>query len=124
MVRTVLLVDDEADIRTIARISLSRVGGWETLSAENGEQALATASASLPDLILLDVMMPGMDGPTVLARLRADPRTAHIPVIFLTAKVQRGDVGHYVSLGALGAIAKPFDPMRLPLDVKRLLERA
>lgn len=124
MIRTVLLVDDEEDIRTIAQISLARVGGWETLLAGSGPEALRIAAEKLPDLVLLDVMMPHMDGPAVLAALRADPHTAQLPVIFLTARVQRGDLGHFVALGALGAIAKPFDPMRLPQEIRRLVERA
>lgn len=122
-IRKVLLVDDEEDIRTIGQICLSRVGGWDTLLAKSGEEALAIAAAEQPDVILLDVMMPNMDGPTVLARLRADPATAAIPVVFLTAKVQRGDLGHYVALGARGAIPKPFDPMRLHHEVRRIVER-
>lgn len=122
-IRKVLLVDDEEDIRTIGQICLSRVGGWETLVAANGNDALRIAAAERPDVVLLDVMMPGMDGPTVLARLRANADTAGIPVVFLTAKVQRGDLGHYVALGARGAIPKPFDPMRLPLEVRRIVER-
>ncbi|MFN7145523.1 MAG: response regulator [Myxococcota bacterium] len=124
MIRKVLLVDDEEDIRTIGHICLSRVGGWQTLLADGGEQALRIAAAEQPDVVLLDVMMPGMDGPAVLAHLRREPRTATIPVIFLTAKIQRGDFGHYVALGALGAIPKPFDPMRLPQEVRRMVERA
>jgi CheY-like chemotaxis protein len=123
-IRKVLLVDDDEDIRTIGHICLSRVGGWETLLAASGEEGLRIAEAELPDVVLLDVMMPGMDGPTVLARLRANPVTAGIAVVFLTAKVQRGDLGHYVALGARGAIAKPFDPMRLPHEVRRIVARA
>ncbi len=122
-IRKVLLVDDEEDIRTIGQICLTRVGGWVTFLASNGEDALRMAEAERPDVVLLDVMMPGMDGPTVLARLRANPLTAGIPVVFLTAKVQRGDLGHYVALGARGAIPKPFDPMRLPHEVRRIVDR-
>lgn len=122
-IRTVLLVDDEEDIRTIGQICLTRVGGWVTFLAANGEDALRIAAVERPDVVLLDVMMPEMDGPTVLARLRANPLTAGIPVVFLTAKVQRGDLGHYVALGARGAIPKPFDPMRLPHEVRRIVER-
>jgi CheY-like chemotaxis protein len=121
-IRKVLLIDDEEDIRTIGQICLSRVGGWETLVAPGGAEGLALALEEQPDVVLLDVMMPGMDGPTVLARLRADPRTAHIPVVFITARVQRGDLGHYVALGAHGAIPKPFDPMRLPAEIRKMVE--
>jgi CheY-like chemotaxis protein len=124
MIRTVLLVDDDDDIRTIARIALARLGGWETLLAGSGPEALRIATEKVPDLIVLDVMMPHMDGPAVLAALRADPRTARVPVVFLTARVRRGDAGHFAALGALGAIAKPFDPTRLPAELMRLVEGA
>ncbi|MDP2307537.1 MAG: response regulator [Pseudomonadota bacterium] len=123
LIRKVLLVDDDTDIRTIGQICLSGVGGWETVLAANGEEALRLAASERPDVVLLDVMMPGMDGPSVLARLRADPLTAAIPVVFLTANMHRADLGHYLALGARGAIPKPFDPMRLPNEVRRILER-
>ena len=121
MIQKVLLVDDEADIRTIGEICLSRVGGWRTALAAGGAEALALALSEQPDVILLDVMMPEIDGPETLRRLRADARTAHIPVIFLTARVQRADLREYVAMGAVGAIPKPFDPMRLAADVTRLV---
>jgi CheY-like chemotaxis protein len=121
-IERILVVDDEDDIRAIGQISLSHVGGWQVLLAANGEEALRIAAAERPDAILLDVMMPGLDGPSVLARLRADPATAAIPVVFLTAKVHRGELGHYIALGAVGAIAKPFDPMKLPEEIRRIVE--
>jgi CheY-like chemotaxis protein len=123
VIRKVLLVDDEVDIRTIGEICLSRVGGWTTVLAAGGAEAVALALDEQPDVILLDVMMPEVDGPETLRRLRADPRTAHIPIVFLTARVQRGDLRSYTAMGAVGAIAKPFDPMRLAADVQRLVER-
>ena len=121
MIQKVLLVDDEADIRTIGEICLSRVGGWRTVLAGGGVEAVALAISEQPDVILLDVMMPLVDGPETLRRLRADVRTAHIPVVFLTARVQRGDLRDYLAMGAVGAIPKPFDPMRLAADVARLV---
>src|SRR5690349_24969570 len=103
-IHKVLLVDDEDDIRTIGQVSLSRVGGWQTVLASSGADALTKAAAERPDLILLDVMMPGMDGPTTLARLRAQEATATTPVIFMTAKIQKQEVARYLELGAVGVI--------------------
>lgn len=123
-VRRVLLVDDEDDIRRIGEISLVHVGGFEVLMASSGAEAVELAVSEGPDVILLDVMMPGLDGPSTLAALRADARTASIPVVFLTAKVQRQEVERYRSLGAVGVIAKPFDPMALPEVVRALLRGA
>ncbi len=123
-IRKVLLVDDEDDIRTIGNLSLSRVGGWQTVLASSGAEAVTKAAAEQPDLILLDVMMPGMDGPTTFGRLRADPATATTPVIFMTAKVQKQEVARYLELGAVGVIAKPFDPMTLPGEIRRLVPGA
>ncbi|MBN1208559.1 MAG: response regulator [Myxococcaceae bacterium] len=120
-IRKVLLVDDEEDIRTVGRLSLSRVGGWETVLASSGAEALSRAAAEQPDLILLDVMMPGMDGPTTFAQLRAQEATARTPIIFMTAKIQKQEVARYLELGAVGVIGKPFDPMTLPSEIKRLL---
>ncbi len=123
-IRKVLLVDDEDDIRTIGQLSLSRVGGWQTVLAASGTEAVAKAAAEQPDLILLDVMMPGMDGPTTLGRLRAPEATAKTPVIFMTAKIQKQEVARYLELGAVGVIGKPFDPMTLPAEIKKLLPPA
>jgi two-component system OmpR family response regulator len=120
-IRKVLLVDDEDDIRIVGGLSLSRVGGWETLLAASGAEALVQATQERPDLILLDVMMPGMDGPTTFMRLRAQEATAHTHIIFMTAKIQRQEVARYLELGALGVISKPFDPMTLPAEIRRLV---
>ncbi len=121
ILRKVLLVDDEDDIRTVGNLSLSRVGGWQTLLASSGAEAVAQATAERPDLILLDVMMPGMDGPTTLSQLRAQEATASTPIIFMTAKIQKQEMTRYLELGALGVIRKPFDPMTLPTEIKKLL---
>ncbi len=122
-IQKVLMVDDEPDIRKIGLVSLRSVGKWTTISASSGEEALALAPREKPDLILLDVMMPGMTGPDVLARLRQSPETAAIPVIFMTAKVQRTEVDGYLALGAAGVISKPFDPMLLPQQIRAILEK-
>jgi two-component system, OmpR family, response regulator len=121
IIRKVLLVDDEEDIRTVGNLSLSRVGGWQTVLAASGAEAVSRAAAERPDLILLDVMMPGMDGPTTLGQLRAQEATAHTPIIFMTAKSQKQEVTRYLELGAIGVISKPFDPMTLPSEIKKLL---
>ncbi len=118
----ILLVDDEDDIRTIGEMSLSMVGQWDVLTAGDGPTAVEIALREQPDLILLDVMMPGMDGPTTFGKLRETPRTATIPVVFITAKVQKQEVERYMSLGALGVIAKPFDPMTLPDQIRALID--
>lgn len=120
-VQTILLVDDDEDIRTVAAISLSRVGGWEVLSARSGVEALELAATGRPDLILLDVMMPDLDGPATLARLKDHPETTEIPVVFLTARVQKQELARYVELGAIGVIAKPFDPMQLPRQILEIV---
>jgi CheY-like chemotaxis protein len=122
--RRILLVDDEPEIRAIARMSLEMVGHFEVRDFGSAEEALAAAAVVRPDLILLDVMMPRMDGLQVLARLRRIPVTAGTPVIFMTAKVQPSELAVYVALGAIGVIAKPFSPMALPDDVRRLWKRA
>lgn len=116
----VLLVDDDADIRAIARLSLERIGGWEVVEADGGEAALAAVRRGGPvDAVLLDVMMPGLDGPATLARLREEGLPAAVPVVFLTAKSQRVERERLLSLGAAGAIAKPFDPATLPRELAR-----
>lgn len=116
-----MLVDDEPDIRTVAEIALSAVGGWEVRLASSGEEALSQLAEAAADLILIDVMMPGMDGPAVLSRLRSDPRWTDLPAIFMTAKVQRREIDHYLALGACGVIPKPFDPMELPQQIRALV---
>lgn len=120
MLRTVLLVDDEPDIRTIGAMSLQRVGKLEVRTASSGAQAIELATQEAPDVILLDVMMPGADGPETLSLLRANPTTAAIPVVFMTAKVLRDEIDRWLSLGAIGVIRKPFDPMTLPDELRAI----
>ena len=109
----VLFIEDEADIRHIAKMALERIGGLDVLACASGEEALKSATQFLPDLVLLDVMMPEMDGPATLKQLRLRPGLEVTPVVFMTAKVQPGEIAHLKSLGALEVIAKPFDPMLL-----------
>lgn len=116
----VLYVEDEPDIQAVARVALQTVGGLTVKICSSGEEALRDASAFAPDMILLDVMMPGMDGPGTLAALRALPELNQIPVAFMTAKVQPEEVAHYKSLGALDVVAKPFNPMTLADQVRSI----
>ena len=123
-IQNILLVDDDASIRMIAEISLSRVGHWNVIQAESGVKALdilEKMEPGQPDLILLDVMMPGTDGLTMFRLLRENPKTAQIPVIFMTAKVQKQEVLSYYQLGASGVIIKPFDPLALPKEIENIL---
>ena len=111
--RTVLYVEDDPDIQAVAQLALEVVGGLAVVMASSGSEAVTKAAAEVPDLVLLDVMMPGMDGPTTLLALRELEGMASVPVIFVTAKVQAAEVQQYVELGGIGVIAKPFDPMTL-----------
>lgn len=121
--RRILYVEDDPDIQTVAEFALSDIGGFEVAVCGRGDEATARASAFAPDLILLDVMMPGMDGPTTLLALRGLPATATTPVIFMTAKGQAHEVRGYKDLGAVDVIVKPFDPITLPETVARIWER-
>jgi CheY-like chemotaxis protein len=114
----VLHVDDEPDIREVVELSLGLDPTFSVKGCSCGGDALSTAASWLPNLILLDVMMPVMDGPTTLGHLRQSPRTSSIPVVFMTARAQPRELEHFVSLGAEGVIAKPFDPMTLASAVR------
>jgi CheY-like chemotaxis protein len=120
--RRVLIIDDEDDIREVAQASLELMGDWEVTTASSGAEGVRRAAEERPDAILLDVMMPGMDGPATLQALRADPATASIPVVLLTAKVQSAERSSLEGLGAAGVLAKPFDPVALADDLARVLE--
>lgn len=122
-IETVLMVDDDPSIRRIADLSLTRVGKWKVLLAESGAQAIELAIQHTPDVILMDVMMPQMDGPTALKHLREQVGMANTPVIFMTAKVLRQEMESYTALGAAGVIKKPFDPMMLPKTLLAILEK-
>ena len=120
----ILLVDDDPDIREVIEISLGLDPGIATRSCSSGEQAVAAAIDWRPDIILCDVTMPVMDGPATLLRLRQDVLTAKIPIIFMTACEQADELDRLRSLGALGVIAKPFDPATLASSVRRCAEPA
>jgi len=117
----ILYVEDDTDIQSVGKIALEMVGGFTLRNCSSGKEALDPQSiAFAPDLFLLDVMMPEMDGPTTLAKLREFPELTNTPVIFMTAKVQTSEVAYYNSLGAIGVIAKPFDPMQLATQIRQL----
>jgi two-component system OmpR family response regulator len=111
--KTILYVDDEPDIREVVQMSLSLVAGLDVQVCESGERALQLLPQIGPDLVLLDVMMPGMDGPSTLQRMRSISDFAKIPVVFMTAKAMPQEVARFRELGAVSVIAKPFDPIQL-----------
>jgi CheY-like chemotaxis protein len=121
MTRRILIIDDEEDIRQVAGLSLETVAGWEVVLANSGLQGMERAEAEHPDAILLDVMMPAMDGPTTFLHLQKNPNTAKIPVILLTAKVQGSDQRRFAELGVAGVLFKPFDPLTLSTQVSQTL---
>ncbi len=120
--RNLLLVDDESDIRRVAHLSLQHIGGWHVHEAASGAEALSVVEELRPDVVLLDVMMPEMDGPATLARLRELPRMNGVPIVFLTAKALSSDHERLRTLGASGVLTKPFDPLLLPGMVDAILE--
>ena len=121
MPHKVLIIDDEDDIREVAALSLESVAGWDVFTASSGAQGLARAIEHQPDAILLDVMMPGMDGPTTFRELRANPATSKIPVLLLTAKVQSSDQRRFADLGVEAVLFKPFDPLTLSDQIAGVL---
>ena len=120
-IKKVLMADDDADIRKICNLSLSAVGKWQVVLAATGAEAVAKAKEEIPGLILLDVMMPGVDGVTAYHQIKEVPALKDVPVILITAKVQPEELEKYMGLGVAGVIMKPFDPMRLPGEIMRLL---
>ena len=121
MSHRILIIDDEDDIREVAALSLESVAGWEVATASSGAQGVTRAAEFKPEAILLDVMMPGMDGPTTFRALRNNPATAHIPVLLLTAKVQSNDQRRFADLGVEAVLFKPFDPMTLSAQIAEVL---
>ena len=119
----VLCVEDDPDIRVVAKLALERVGGFSVLLCASGQEAIEKGPAFAPEFILLDAMMPGMDGPSTLKALRQIPALATVPVAFMTAKVQPSEIAGFKALGALDVIAKPFDPRTLAGTVKKIWER-
>jgi CheY-like chemotaxis protein len=119
--KRILIIDDESDIREVAQMSLEMVSGWQVLTAESGDDGIVKARQERPDAILLDAMMPGMDGAATFQKLQTDPSTKQIPVIMFTAKVQAADRKRYADLGVRGVIAKPFDPLTLGSQIAAIL---
>jgi CheY-like chemotaxis protein len=119
----VLCVEDEEDIRTIAVMALQSFGGFKVLACGSGAEAIQAAATFAPQVILLDVMMPGMDGPTTLKSLRMLHGLEETPVVFVTAKVQPDEVKYYRELGAVDVISKPFDPMTLTAQLMEIWNR-
>lgn len=114
----ILYVEDDLDIQVVAQMALEMVGGFTTAICSSGPEAIAKVSHFQPDMILLDVMMPGMDGPTTLINLRAIEGLQSVPAVFMTAKVMPSDIERYKELGAVDVIAKPFDPMTLATQLQ------
>ena len=119
--KRILVVDDDDAIREVAQLSLEMVGGHDVLSASSGGEALECARVEHPDAILLDVMMPGLDGPATFKRLQADAGTRDIPVILLTARLLPADRARFDELGVRAVLAKPFDAMTLSDEVAEIL---
>jgi CheY-like chemotaxis protein len=119
--KRLLTIDDEEAIQIVVKFGISLTAGWEVLSASNGKIGIATAERELPDAILLDVMMPEMDGVATFKALQANPITAKIPVIFLTAKAQTAERRQFADLGVSGTIAKPFNSLDLPDRIAKIL---
>lgn len=119
----ILLIDDEADVREVTQLSLGVVGGMEVDEAGGGREGVEKAAASPPDAILLDRTMPGMDGIATFHALRAQDSLRDVPIIFLTASAMPSDVDELLAMGAAGVITKPFQPMTLAAEVRRVLGR-
>ena len=119
-----MMVEDEPDIQTIAKLALETLGGFTVQTCNSGKEALQIAPVFIPDLILLDVMMPEMDGPTTLQALRGISSLAATPIIFMTAKVQTHEIAQYIEMGATGVIPKPFDPMTLADSLRSIWKQA
>ena len=120
LLKKIVYVEDEPDIQAIAKMALESIGNFDVILCGSGKEALEVIPSEIPDFILLDVMMPELDGPTTLAELRKIPQCQNIPVAFMTAKVQRAEISELVSMGAVGVITKPFDPITLSDDVTSL----
>jgi CheY-like chemotaxis protein len=120
-VHRILIIDDEDDIREVAALSLEAVAGWTVTTASSGSEGIQAAREHQPDAIVMDVMMPGMDGPTTFRAMQRVPTIAHIPVILLTAKVQGVDQRRFADLGVAGVLFKPFDPLLLSKQISAAL---
>ena len=122
MSRSVLVVDDEADVRSLAMMSLERVGGYRVRAAASGAECLDELANELPDVVVLDVMMPVMDGLATLDAIRANTHAHGVPVVFLTAGVVDADLDRLRVLPVSGVLRKPFDPLTLPSELAQLLD--
>ena len=120
----ILYVEDDLDIQEVAKMALEMVGGYTLQVCASGPEAISVAPGFAPDLILLDVMMPGMDGPTTLMEMRKLPNLADTPAVFMTAKVMPADIARYKAMGAADVIAKPFDPMELAARIREIWEQS
>jgi CheY-like chemotaxis protein len=121
MAKTILVIDDDDAIREVAQLSLEMGSGWNVVTASSGADGVQRAKEARPDAILLDVMMPGMDGPSTLERMRTEPELKAIPVIFLTAKARPSERERLAGFDVAGVLAKPFDPIDLPIQIMQLL---
>ena len=121
MSRHILIIDDEDDIREVAALTLETTAGWQVSTASSGAAGIAKAVAEQPEAILMDVMMPGQDGPTTFREMQQTPAIAHIPVLLLTAKVQGVDQRRFANLGVAAVLFKPFDPMTLAQQIAEAL---
>jgi two-component system, OmpR family, response regulator len=124
VIKKVLLIDDDADVRRIGSMSLRRLGGFEVLLASSGAEGLITAEQSQPHLILLDLIMPGLDGFVTIAELKKSSLAKAIPVIMLTSAKDALDLEKAKEIGALGVIYKPLDPLKLPSQARELVEQS
>jgi CheY-like chemotaxis protein len=121
--KDIMLVEDEPHIREVTKLILAKLGGFNVITCDSGTQALGKLEERpLPQLILLDVMMPGMDGPSTLEKIRQIPEALKIPVIFLTAKVQTHEIEQYTSMGVIGILTKPFNPTTISQEITKLWE--
>lgn len=121
MTKRILIIDDEPDIREATQLCLEIAKGWEVLTAASSQEGLEKAALEQPDAVLLDVMMPDIDGIATFERMRADPVTQHIPVILLTAKAQPADYRQYVQMNVSAIITKPYDPLTLADQIAEIL---
>ncbi len=121
MSRNILVVDDEQDVRSLAVMSLERIGGHHVTSASSGADCLVALEGELPDVVVLDVMMPSMDGPATLEAIRSDRHAHAVPVVFLTAGVVDSDLDRLRAMPVTGVLRKPFDPLTLPAELAQLL---
>jgi len=120
----VVIIDNEKDVRRVARLTLEKVGGFQVAEAASGREGVELVEKEQPDAVILDVMMPEDDGPATLALLRARPALAHIPVVFMTAKVMASEIARLKALGAAGVLVKPFNPATLCTELQEILRSA